>query len=76
MATTVIDPTDGSTYDIVPAGRYWDIRQAVTGDRPEGLEDKGPWPSMDQALAALRELCQRKQREAQTAGRPTVAGRR
>lgn len=72
MATTVIDPTDGSSYDIVSVGRYWDVVESSNGDRPEGLHDQGPWASLEQALAALRAFCQKKEAQTGVLSRPSV----
>ncbi|HZU36532.1 MAG TPA: hypothetical protein VFA18_11515, partial [Gemmataceae bacterium] len=72
-----IDPTDGSTYEVVSLGRYWDIQESGTGHRPGALQDEGPWPSQEQALRALRQMCQQKERERDLASRvPTSAPRR
>jgi hypothetical protein len=72
MATTVIDPTDGSTYEIMSLGRYWDILDSGTGHRPDALHDDGPWPSLEQALAALRTMCQQKEGQKAGFGHPAV----
>jgi hypothetical protein len=57
MGTTVIDPGDGASYDLVLEGRRWAIRETGTGREPVGLNGRGPWGTPEQALAALRQLC-------------------
>jgi hypothetical protein len=70
MSTTVIDPTDGTAYDLVRLGGKWDICEAGTDRRPAELDGTGPWDSPEQALQALRTMCAAKEPVHRTARGP------
>ena len=60
MAMTVIDPSDGTSYELTPEGGKWTIRETATGRLPHGLSTGGPWKTEEQALDALRQMCSHK----------------
>jgi hypothetical protein len=57
MGMTVIDPSDGKSYDLTSDGDRWTIRETGTGRTPRDLPINGPWKTREQALAALRQMC-------------------
>ena len=60
MAMTVIDPSDGTSYELAPDHGRWTIRDMATGQPPQELSS-GPWKTKEQALDALRQMCSHKE---------------
>ena len=56
MAITVIDPSDGSSYDVLSDGVGWTIRENANGRPPAELQGRGPWQTAEHALKALRDM--------------------
>jgi len=63
MSLTVIDPHDGTGYEIAYENKAWTIRETGDGLIPPPLRGRGPWPTQEQAFRALREMCAHKEED-------------